>query len=57
MPHHIHGYTNIPVKLEKDIFNMRVIIPDSLTTEAIMGMDFLEENDCTVDNEAIHSIS
>ena len=56
MPLHIHGYANIPVKLEKDTFNMRVIIVDSLTTEAIMGMNFLKENDCTVDNEAIHSI-
>ena len=28
---------------------MRVISVDSLTTEVIIGMDFLEENDCTVD--------
>ena len=28
---------------------MRIIIVDSLTTEAIIGMDFLEENDCTID--------
>ena len=48
-PLHVHGYTNISIKLEKDTFHMRITIVDSLTTEAIMGMDFLEESDCTID--------
>ena len=48
-PLQVHGYTKTTIQLAGEQFHVRVIVVDSLTTEAILGMDFLEANDCTID--------
>ena len=48
-PLQVHGYTKTTIQLAGEQFHVRVIVVDSLTTEAILGMDFLEANDCSID--------
>ena len=48
-PLQIHGVASVEVELAKEKFSSRVIIVDSLTSEAILGKDFLKANKCVID--------
>ena len=48
-PLQVLGCSEIPVEIEGKTFSMKVIVVSSLTAEAIMGMDFLEANNCKID--------
>ena len=45
----LYGYTVVPIHLADLSFECTVVIADGLTTEAILGIDFLEANKCTLD--------
>ena len=43
------GAVNLEVIFEKQQFDVCFLVPDSLTTEAILGRDFLKSNKCIID--------
>ena len=43
------GSTKLPLQLATTVFSTEVVIADSLTTEGILGLDFLEANRCMID--------
>ena len=47
-PLQIHGVASVEIELAKEKFSSRVIVVDSLTSEAILGKDFLKDNRCVV---------
>ena len=44
----LYGYTDISLHLS-NLLSVSVVIADGLTTEAILGFDFWETNQCTLD--------
>ena len=48
-PLQIHGAASVEVELAKEKFTSRIIVVDSLTSEAILGKDFLRANKCVID--------
>ena len=43
------GSTNLPLQLGTSVFSTAIVIADDLTTEGILGLDFLESHGCTID--------
>ena len=43
------GTAKVPIRFEHVVFQHDVIVADGLTTEGILGLDFLELHRCTVD--------
>ena len=48
-PLKILGAVHLQVIFERQQFNVCVLVADSLTTEAILGRDFLKDNSCVID--------
>ena len=49
IPIKVRGTVTVEVSLEGLLFNQKFVITDGITAEAILGMDFLEENRCVLD--------
>ena len=49
IPIKVRGTVTVEVSLEGLVFNQKFVIADGITAEAILGMDFLEENRCVLD--------
>ena len=49
MPLQRHGSVEVLVYLVEEPFRLRMVVVDGLTTEAILGMDFLEFQCCVTD--------
>ena len=47
-PLHVCGVSKVELKLAGEIFHCPVLIARSLTSDAILGLDFLEANHCTL---------
>ena len=45
----VHGTTKTMIQLEGQAFLAPVVVADSLRTQAILGADFLEQNQCIID--------
>lgn len=45
----VHGHATVPVRLGTCMFFARFTVAVDMTTEAILGLDFLESNQCTMD--------
>ena len=45
----VQGSTVVNLKISNQIFQKEVIIEESLTTEGILGTNFLEGNGCVLD--------
>ena len=50
----IHGAVHLQVIFERQQFNVCFLVADSLTTEAILGRDFLKDNSCIIDAKQKH---
>ena len=48
-PIQIHGTTQVPLRLRGQVLPTQMVVADSLRTSAILGLDFLEENQCVID--------
>ena len=48
-PLQIHGSTDTLIDFGEHSFKHQIIVADSLTTEAILGLDFLEAQKCMID--------
>ena len=48
-PIHVHGQANVTIKLDEEELPLNVIVVSSLTTEAIIGLNFLKEMEASVD--------
>ena len=48
-PLHICGVSNVELKFAGETFHCPVLVARSLTSEAILGLDFLEANNCTLE--------
>ncbi len=48
-PLHICGVSNVELKFAGEIFHCPVLVARSLTSNAILGLDFLEANNCTLE--------
>ena len=48
-PLRVEGVSTVELQFAGEIFCCPVLIASSLTSEAILGLDFLEANKCTVD--------
>ena len=48
-PLQLHGHTEVPIHLTTGTIQTQVVVADKLTTEAILGLDFLEANNCIID--------
>ena len=42
------GSANVPLQLRQIVFSIDVVVADGLTTDGILGLDFLESNSCTI---------
>ena len=42
------GSVRLPLKLNEVIFSADIVVADGLTTDGILGLDFLESNNCTI---------
>ena len=51
-PIRIHGTTQVPLQLGGQTFTTPMVIADSLRTPAILGLDFLETNQCVIDTSS-----
>ena len=49
VPLQVRGSAVIGLSIQGLIVNQKVIVADSLTSQGILGMDFLESNHCTLD--------
>ena len=51
IPLHLHGGTQIELQLKDELFSVRVMIADTLTTgvDVILGRDFLRDHRCTIE--------
>ena len=47
-PLHVCGVSKVELKLAGEIFHCPVLIAHSLTSDVILGLDFLEANHCTL---------
>ncbi len=45
----VYGTAEVPVEFAGETFQVRTIVADALTTEAILGLDFMEAHGCTLD--------
>ena len=45
---HLHGKAQVQIEFAKETFDVQVTVVESLTTEAILGRDFLVSNNCVV---------
>ena len=45
----VHGYATLPIQLADKTYSTCVVVAESLTAEGILGLDFLESNECTVE--------
>ena len=45
----VHGHATVPVCLGTHTFCMSFTVAEDLTTEAILGLDFLKSHHCTID--------
>ena len=45
----VHGSCVVPVCIEGKVFNHRVYVISDITTEALLGLDFLESHQCSFD--------
>ena len=43
------GSTKLPLQLGTSVFSTEIVIADGLTTEGILGLDFLESHRCVID--------
>ena len=48
-PLQIHGTAQLQVNLSKEKFNAQILVADSLTTDVILGLDFLNQYKCVID--------
>ena len=48
-PLKVIGAEHLSTVLEQQQFNVNFLVADSLTTEAILGRDFLKDNHCIID--------
>ena len=48
-PLNVHGTMELELKMGEEIFQTKVIVADGLTAELILGLDFLEEHNCTIE--------
>ena len=51
IPLHLHGGTQIELQLKDELFSVRVMVADTLTTgvDVILGRDFLRDHRCTIE--------
>ena len=49
IPLQLHGRAQVSIKLGDEVFVTRVIVADCLTTDVILGRDFLREHQCTIE--------
>ena len=47
-PLHIHGHAEVKINLSDMEFSHHVVIAEDLSSEAILGLDFLEAQGCTI---------
>ena len=45
----VHGSCVVPVCIDGMVFNHRVYVMSDITTEALLGLDFLESHQCSFD--------
>ena len=45
----ISGYSQIPISVKGKQFNGKFVVTDNIKVDAILGLDFLNENRCTID--------
>ena len=45
----VHGLCVVPVCIEGKVFNHRVYVMSDITTEALLGLDFIESHQCSFD--------
>ena len=45
----VHGSCVVPVSIDGKVFNQRVYVMSGITTEALLGLDFLESHQCSFD--------
>ena len=48
-PLHICGVSNVELNFAGETFHCPVLVARSLTSEVILGLDFLEANNCTLE--------
>ena len=48
-PLSVLGSAVLPLYLDHTVFSTQIIVADGLTTEGVLGLDFLESNRCTID--------
>ena len=46
---HIHGLANVTITVLNKTFVCTMVIVDDITVDAILGLDFLEANQCSID--------
>ena len=49
IPLQLHGLAQVSIKIGDEMFVTKVIVADSLTTDVILGRDFLREQQCTIE--------
>ena len=45
----ISGYSQIPISVKGKQFNGKFVVTDNIKVDAILGLDFLNENRCMID--------
>ena len=45
----VRGYTRIPVSLKGKQFDVKFIVADDIMVDAILGLDFVQQNHCIID--------
>ena len=45
----VHGSCVVPVSIDGKVFNQHVYVMSGITTEALLGLDFLESHQCSFD--------
>ena len=48
-PHQRAGAAKVSLKIGELRFHAQVVVTNAATAEAILGLDFLKENDCVID--------
>jgi len=48
-PLHIRGSVTVELKISTKTFKQELIVVDALTSEGILGINFLEANNCVLD--------
>jgi len=48
-PLHVHGQAEVQVEVKGELLQAEVLVVSPLTTEAILGLDFLRKHELTID--------